>query len=178
MVRAPRGSLHSGVQIRQETPADLDAIRIVNVEAFGRNDEAALVDRLRLEGRIVVSLIAEDRTVVVGHVLFSRIEIVNGDGVVPAVALAPMAVAAARQRQGIGTALVRAGLDACRALGERICIVVGHVDYYPRFGFSASLAAPLVSRYSGPACMAVELEPGSLDGLLGEIRYPAAFSEL
>jgi len=166
------------VQIRRETLADVDAIRGVNVEAFGRDAEADLIDRLRLERRVVASLVAEDRTYVVGHILFSRIEIVGRDRVVPAVALAPMAVVPARHREGIGSALVHAGLDACRAVGERICIVVGHLAYYPRFGFSASLAAPLTSPYSGPACMAIELEPGALDGVRGEIMYPAAFSKL
>jgi putative acetyltransferase len=87
-----------------------------------------------------------------------------------------MAVLPERQRSGIGSALVGRGLDECRARGERIVIVVGHPEYYPRFGFSDVLARPLRSAYSGGrAWMAIELEPGALGQVEGDVKYPPAF---
>jgi putative acetyltransferase len=164
--------------IREEAPADFAAIHELNRLAFGQDDEAALVDRLRAEGLVVASLVAVEDGTVTGHILFTRLPIDTPAGTVAAVALAPMAVRPERQRQGIGSALVRAGVEVCRALGERIVIVVGHPEYYPRFGFSAELAGPLRSPYSGPACMALELAPGALAGIAGDIRYPDAFNSV
>ena len=101
-------------------------------------------------------------------------------GVLPALALAPMAVLPEWQRQGIGSMLVRAGLDLCREAGHEIVIVLGHPEFYPRFGFSADLARPLTSPYSsaGDAWMALELVPGALRRVAGEVRYPLPFSTL
>src|SRR4051812_17582267 len=99
-----------------------------------------LVDALRSAGDVVLSIVAEQDEEVVGHVLFSRLKIhTEGGGVIPAVALAPMAVMPERQRQGIGSALLRAALEECRRVRECIVIVVGHTHFYPlypRFGFS------------------------------------------
>jgi putative acetyltransferase len=90
-------------------------------------------------------------------------------------ALAPLAVTPARQRQGIGSQLVREGLRACAAAGHRIVVVLGHPAYYPRFGFSAALARPLKAPFSGESFMAAELVPGALPGVAGEVRYPPPF---
>ena len=79
------------------------------------------------------------------------------------------------QRRGIGSALVRAGLDAVREAGYRAVIVLGHPEYYPRFGFSPELAEKLASAFSGNAFMALELVPGALRGTRGKVTYPAAF---
>lgn len=92
--------------------------------------------------------------------------------------LAPIAVLPSHQRKGIGSWLVREGLRACREAGHRIVIVLGHPEFYPRFGFSAKRAEPLRSPYSGPAFMAVELLPDALQGIEGEIRYPPPFGDL
>jgi putative acetyltransferase len=86
-----------------------------------------------------------------------------------------MSVIPRRQRQGIGSALVREGLRLCREQGHRIVIVVGHPAYYPRFGFSAELAHSLVCPYAGPAHMALELVPDALKGVIGELKYPPPF---
>ena len=161
--------------IRPESTADLDAIRQVNQLAFGREDEAQLVDALRDSGHVRISLVAEQDGEIVGHILFSQLVIITDGGATPALALAPMAVMPKAQRRGIGSALVRRGLDACREQGHRIVLVLGHPEYYPRFGFSAALARPLQSPFSGDAWMALALVPEALDGVVGRVEYPPPF---
>src|SRR5262245_36987197 len=151
--------------VRPETAADYDGIRHVNRLAFGQDDESRLVDALREAGYVRLSLVGERGGQVVGHILFSDLLIATDTGTIPALALAPMAVLPEFQNQGIGSSLVRRGLEACRAQGHRIVVVVGHPQYYPRFGFSAELAAELASPFSGKDFfMALELVPGALDG--------------
>jgi putative acetyltransferase len=157
--------------IREERPDDAAAVRTVNLAAFDGPFEAELVDRLRSDGEVVVSLVAEQDGVVAGHILFCRVRI----GETEAVSLSPMAVLPAWQRRGIGSALVRRGLELCRERGERIAVVLGHADYYPRFGFSADKALPLEGWAPGGVWMARELTSGSLTGLSGKVLYPKAF---
>lgn len=161
--------------VRTETAADFAAIREVNRLAFGQDAEAQLVDALRAGGFVRASLVAGRDGRVVGHILFSELPIITEAGNVSALALAPMAVLPELQKQGIGSALVHAGLDHCRALGHHIVIVVGHAKFYPRFGFSPQLAARLQSPYAGEAFMAAELTPGALDGINGRVDYPPPF---
>ena len=119
------------------------------------------------------SLVADLGGVVVGHVLFSDLAIRTDGGTVPALALAPMAILPEFQRKGIGSTLVQVGLEACRGAGHRIVVVLGHSDFYPRFGFSAKLAEPLLSPFSGrDSWMALELVPRSLVGVTGWVDYP------
>jgi putative acetyltransferase len=165
--------------VRPETTADHEAIRHVNRLAFGQDAEARLVDALRQGGHIRVSLVAEQDGQVVGHILFSDLPIVTNAGTVPALALAPMAVLPECQNRGIGSALVRRGLEVCKEQGHRIVVVVGHPHFYPRFGFSSKLAAHLDSPYSGrESFMAVELVPGALDGVAGRVQYPPPFEQV
>jgi putative acetyltransferase len=161
--------------IRNEAPRDVPAIRSINENAFGRPDEADLVENLRSEGAVLGSVVAESQGRVVGHILFSRMWIDTIADAVPAVALAPMAVLTEFQRQGIGQRLVRQGLDLMRGRGEQIVIVLGHPDYYPRFGFSVEQARCLESPFPSEAFMALELVPGALAGIHGKVRYPNAF---
>jgi putative acetyltransferase len=162
--------------IRPETSADHESIRHVNRVAFGQDDEARLVDALREGGYVRVSLVAEAGGQVVGHILFSDLPIITGAGTVPALALAPMAVLPEFQNQGIGSALVQKGLEACRQQGHRIVVVLGHAHFYPRFGFSPKLAAHLESPFSGSdSFMAVDLAPGALDDVAGQVQYPPPF---
>lgn len=163
-----------GFQVRPEGQADLGAIRTVNREAFGSADEADLVDALRGNGDAAVSLVAETDAGVVGHILFSHLPIRTRGRDIAAVALAPMSVLPRWQRRGIGSALVRTGLDRCREAGLEAVVVLGHAAYYPRFGFSARLAEPLQAPYAGPAFMALELVRGALTAG-GVVRYPSAF---
>ena len=161
--------------IRPETPNDQDAIRHVNRLAFGQDEEAVLVDALRAGGFVRLSLVAENEGQVVGHILFSELPIITERGVVPSLALAPLAVLPDFQRLGIGSELVRRGLDFCRRHGHRIVIVLGHPEYYHRFGFSAESARSLLSPFAGEAWMAMELVPGSLNGVSGRVEYPPPF---
>jgi putative acetyltransferase len=162
--------------IRPETAADLEAIRHVNRLAFGRDDEAGLVDALRGGGFARLSLIAEVGHRVVGHILFSDLPITSVSGTISALALAPLTVLPEHQRQGIGSALVRHGLDVCRKQGHKIVVVLGHPHFYPRFGFSSELAKSLEAPFSGEAWMALELAPGALDGMVGSVQYPPPFN--
>jgi putative acetyltransferase len=163
--------------IRPETSGDQEAIRNVNRLAFGQDAEAQLVDALWDGGHVRVSLVAEQDGQVVGHILFSDLPIFTEAGTVSALALAPMAVLPAFQRQGIGSALVRQGLTECRRQGHQIVVVVGHPHFYPRFGFSSKRAGELDSPYSGrESFMAVELVPGVLDGVTGRVQYPPPFA--
>jgi putative acetyltransferase len=163
--------------IRPERPEDLPQIHEVNRLAFGQADEALLVDRLRTEGDALISLVAEGKDGRLdGHILFSPLPITRPDGsTLTAAALAPVAVRPDCQNRGIGGALIRAGIEACREVSLDAIVVLGHPDYYPRFGFSAERARNLEAPFSGPPFMALELRPGCLDGAKGKVRYARAF---
>jgi putative acetyltransferase len=170
--------LSDDITMRPETDEDQQAIWSVNTAAFVGEAEANLVDALRDGGYVEVSFVAEVDGQIVGHILFSRISINTTVGEVEAVSLAPMAVLPSHQRQGIGSKLVQAGLEACRKQGHKIVLVLGHPDFYPRFGFSAELARPLKYPFGdGAAWMALELEKGALEGIEGRVEYPPPFSE-
>jgi putative acetyltransferase len=163
------------IKFRDETPADAPAIAALSREEFNGDYEADLIDRLREDGLVAVSLIAYDATDLVGHILFRELAVEIDGRSINAVALAPMAVRADRQRQGIGGQLIRHGLERLRQRGYAAVIVLGHPDYYPRFGFSAALAAKLRSPFPGEHFMALELEPDALAGQTGRVLYPPAF---
>jgi putative acetyltransferase len=164
------------VVLRPESTADHDSIRQLVRLAFGQDDEATLVDALREGGYVRCSLIAERDRQVVGHILFSDLPIVTEAGAVPALALAPLAVLPARQNQGVGSALVRRGLDLCEKQGHRIVVVLGHPQFYPRFGFSQALAQGLESPFSGtPSFMAAELAANALARIAGRVQYAPPF---
>lgn len=174
----------TNLHIRPEQPADYPAIHQVNVLAFGnRTNEAGLVEAIRRDPAFIpaLSLVAElEAAGIVGHILFSPIAIETPQGQAPAISLAPMAVLPVYQNQGIGSALVRHGLQACRQLGQRIAIVLGHVEFYPRFGFRPASQWGLVSPWpeAGEAFMALELTPGALAGIQGRVIYPSYFENV
>jgi putative acetyltransferase len=161
--------------VRAENSEERSAIHAINEAAFGSQDEADLVDELRTEGAVLLSLVAEMQERIVGHILFSRMSIETAHRPVPAAALAPMAVLPEHQRRGIGGRLIHHGLNLLREQGEQIVIVLGHPNYYPRFGFSSGKAFSLESPFPQDAFMAMELSPGALEGVRGTVRYPAAF---
>ena len=163
------------IVIREEQPEDRSAIRIVNEAAFGCLDEADLVESLRTEGVVLLSLIAEVEGRVAGHILFSRMSIETPAGSVAAASLAPMSVLPDFQRRGLGSKLIEEGLSRLRNRGEAIVIVLGHKDYYPRFGFSVAGTRDLESPFPPDAYMALELSAGALKGVRGRVKYPAAF---
>jgi len=163
------------IMVRSEGPQDIAAIREVNEQAFGRPDEADLVDRLRSERDVLGSFVATLYDQIVGHILFSRMSIETASTPVPAAALAPVAVLPQHQRAGIGAQLIRHGLHALRGDGESIVLVLGEPAYYGRFGFSVESARDLASPFPPEAYMALELTPGALNGVRGNVRYPGAF---
>ena len=122
-----------------------------------------------------LSRVAERERSVVGHILFSDLPIMTDRSTIPALARAPMSVIPEFQRQGIGSALIRRSIDPCHAQGHQIVIVLGHPEFYPRFGFSSELARPLLSRFSGEPWMALELLKGSLEDVAGRVEYPPQF---
>jgi len=163
------------VEIRPGEARDVTGIWDANHKAFGREIEARLVDDLRDGGRARLSLVAEEEGRLVGHVMFSEGVIRTGGGEVGALALGPVCVVPDRQGRGIGSALIREGLDRCARAGHRIVVLLGHPGYYPRFGFSSERAEKLSSAYSGEAFMALELVPGALSGVVGEFEFAPPF---
>ncbi len=166
--------------IRLEKPGDTAEIRYLNEQAFGRPEEAQLVDTLRARGRIILSLVVVRNDHVVGHILFSPVTVETERGALPVAGLAPMAIVPALQRQGIGSLLVKAGLDACRKAGLAGVVVLGNPNYYPRFGFTPAKAKGIVCEYPVPdeIFMVVELKPEALGGRTGLVKYRPEFADV
>ena len=162
--------------IRPEQLTDLAAIHFVVEQAFAQPDEANLVDKLRVNGKAIVSLVAVENDQIVGHILFSEATL----DAVRIIGLAPLAVLPSQQKQGIGTLLTNAGIEACRAAGYTAMIVLGHPEYYPRFGFVPASRFGIKSEYDVPdeVFMALELQPGALSGCAGVAKYQPEFSEV
>jgi putative acetyltransferase len=158
--------------------ADTAAIGTLVADVFGNGAEARLIERLRDQGRIVVSLVAVEDRRIVGNVVFSHLSIATDSSTIEAAALAPLAVSRDCRRLGIGAALVREGLRVCKAHGKDVVLVLGDPAYYVRFGFSAERAKAVASKYSGPSFMALELTPGVLTHTSGTVTYPSAFEEV
>lgn len=135
--------------IRPEQPADVDAIQRINTAAFETDAEARLVDALRSAADPFISLVAELDVTPVGHIVFSPATI-EGHANINLLGLAPMAVLPQHQRQGIGAALVRAGLEACRERNAHAVIVLGHPNYYPKFGFAPASQFGIACEYEAP----------------------------
>jgi putative acetyltransferase len=165
------------MHIRPERPADIEGIRAVNLAAFETSTEADLVDALREQAQSTISLVADDGGGIVGHILFSPVTLLAHPEQ-RIMGLAPMAVLPARQRQGIGSALIREGLERCRRLHFSAIVVLGHADYYPRFGFTPASRFGLRCEYDVPddVFMVLELARGTLQDRSGMIRYQPAFA--
>lgn len=161
--------------IRAEEPGDSLAIDEVVRQAFGREDEVNLVQALRTGGFNLLSLVAERAERIVGHLLFTRLLVCGESQTWEAVALAPLAVVPELQRTGVGTALMKAGLEQLTIRGESIVVVLGHEHYYTKFGFSAELAKSLLAPFSGPSWMAIVLRPAALEDVRGRVRYMPPF---
>jgi putative acetyltransferase len=165
--------------IRPEEARDQPAVYALNSAAFETCLEARLVDALRQQAHPLISLVADNGHAVVGHILFSPVSLAGHPGL-NIMGLAPMAVAPDHQRKGIGSALVRAGLDRCEQLGVGAVVVLGHPKYYPRFGFCSSSRFGIKSEYGVPeeVFMLMELQPGYLHGASGTLKYHSAFGKV
>jgi putative acetyltransferase len=160
--------------IHPETAEDRAAIFAVHEDAFGGTAEAELVDALRRDGDLILSLVAHADGVV-GHVAFSRLTLPSSPA--RASALAPLGILKERQHQGIGSSLLREGLSRLAASGEDLVLVLGEPTYYGRFGFAAEDAVGLQTPYDGPYLQALAVtEEGRR--ARGPVHYALAFSEL
>lgn len=157
--------------IRAESPADEAAVRAVHRAAFASDTEARLVDAIRANGNATVSQVAVINGKVVGHILFSPVDVEGARGL----GLGPVAVLPEYQNQGIGGGLIRVGIHACRELGAKFIVVLGAPEYYRRFGFRPT---HLGNEYgAGEEFMALELEPQATAALHGVVKYGTEFSE-
>jgi len=165
--------------VRTETPEDYAAVYRVNHLAFESEGEATLVEKLRAAAPHL-SLVAVKDQRVVGHIFFSPVTVESEDSSFEALGLGPMAVLPEYQNQGIGTQLVRQGLKECASLGHEIVFVVGHPNYYPRFGFTPANAKGIICEFPVPddVFMVLELKPEALGGRTGLLRYRPEFSEV
>ena len=166
--------------IRPEQSGDESAIYHVNREAFGQPEEAVLVDELRADGALTVSLVAILDGEIVGHIAFSPMTFEPPGKRNKAIGLAPLAVLPDYQRKGIGLRLIQAGLDACRKAGHDVCIVLGHPNYYPRAGFVRASLHGISSDLDVPdeVFMVVELQPDTLKDYKGRVTYHPAFQSV
>ena len=163
------------VKIRHETASDREAVFRVESAAFGEEVEARLVDQLRDSGHSILSLVAEEEGEVVGHLMFSPMTIEGPNGRWDAVCLAPLAVMPSHQRKGVGGELMEAGLEELRVAGHRAVVLLGHPSYYPRFGFRPAREFGLHFQDDRDAFMALELYPGALDGVSGDVKFAPEF---
>ena len=168
------------LKIRPETPEDEAAILHVNEEAFDQKEEGELIGKLRNRGVLALSLVAVQDNEIIGHIAFSPVKIRSERSSFKAIALAPMAVLPAYQRQGIGSQMVREGLEECHHLKHEIVVVLGHPDYYPRFGFVPAKPKGIDCEFEVPeeAWMILELQEGALVGRQGKVRFQPEFSEV
>ena len=168
------------MKIRPEQAADIPRIHKINKEAFTGEGEANLVDMLRKKGVSLISLVAEDDKGLWGHILFSPVSLSGENPGKLLAGLGPMAVLPSRQKQGVGSLLVEEGLKQCLKAGYDAVVVLGHADYYPRFGFVPSVAYGIVSSYDVPdeIFMVKELKKGGLKGVQGTVSYHDLFKEV
>src|SRR5687767_3247719 len=155
------------IELRHEQAGDEAAIRALNDEAFGQSDESRIIDAARAARQCVISLVAVDAGRIVGHILFTPVSFDAPECTVRALGLGPMAVSPGRQRQGIGSQLVAAGLQDCERLDYHAVVVVGHPEFYPRFGFRPGSTFGLRCEYDVPddVFMVKELTSGALAGV-------------
>jgi putative acetyltransferase len=169
------------LRVRPERAGDGTRVFELHARAFQRPAEAELVDALRDAGALTLSLVAEAGGRRVGHVAFSPVHVGEGAAAWQALALGPLAVDPDHQNGGVGSALVREGLERCRADRHAVVFVLGHSRYYPRFGFEPAAARGFA--YEGgarfaPAFYVAELEPGAIDGRSGVVRYRPEFASV
>lgn len=165
------------MKIRKENSKEIDQVYEINRKAFETETEAKLVDNLRKSGIPVISLVAELNGKLVGHILFTPMTMDNNE--IRIAALAPMAVLPEYQNKGIGSALVKKGLELCKEENYQAVAVLGHPHYYPKFGFVPSTRYDLISEYDVPkeVFMVKELVVSSLAKINGVLKYHEEFGK-
>ena len=169
------------IEIREEREEDRQAIGRINEQAFGQPTEANIVDALRANCPGLLSLVAIAGSRVVGHILFSPVVIESRDGTIWGMGLAPMAVLPEHQRQGIGSELVRTGISRLRDRQCPFVVVVGHAEYYPRFGFERASLHAIRSQWDGipdEAFMVLILDNAAMTGAYGVARFRSEFDSM
>jgi len=168
------------IKIRKEIFQDIDAIRVINGQAFGQPQEANIVDKLRANCDGLLSLVALKDERIIGHILFSPVTIEGNHGILKGRGLAPMAVLPEFQRQGVGSELVKAGIEILRKSKCPFTIVLGHPDYYPRFGFERASLYGIKSQWEGVpdhAFMILWLDKTMINHVSGVVKYRDEFNE-
>jgi putative acetyltransferase len=167
------------VDVREEMSGDAVAIRRVHERAFEQSQEAQIVDNLRRNCSDLLSLVAVDGNQILGHILFSPIEIKKEETTIQGMGLAPMAVLPEYQRKGIGTDLVREGIKRLTSQGCPFVMVLGHAEYYPRFGFEPASRYRIQSEWEVPdeAFMILMINESAIIGVSGLARYRPEFAE-
>jgi len=168
------------IKIREEIPQDIDAIRAINEKAFGQLQEANIIDRLRANCDGLLSVVALKDEKIIGHILFSPVTIEGNHGILKGIGLAPMAVLPEFQRQGVGSELVQAGIQILRKSKCPFIIVLGHPEYYPRFGFERAPLYGIKSQWEGvpdPAFMILWLDTTMTNHVSGVAKYRDEFDE-
>ena len=167
------------IEIREEQPRDILLIREVNMQAFGQVQEADIVDKVRRNCDDLLSLVGVAGNQVVGHTLFSPVLLKSEERTIGGMGLAPMAVLPEYQRQGIGSQLIRTGIAR---LARRRCpfiVVLGHAEYYPRFGFEPASRYGIRSEWEVPddAFMILILDQSEMQDISGVAIYRPEFAE-
>lgn len=169
------------MKIHQETPQDFTSVYTINHLAFGQEGESQLIEKIRKGDTFIpeLSLVAEEKKKIIGHILFSKINII-GAQTYPSLALAPMSVHPDFQKKGIGSQLITIGLQIAKNLNFEHIIVLGHKDYYPKFGFRNASNWKIRCPFEVPDdhFMAIELVEGSLENKDGLVEYPPVFYEV
>ncbi|MDR2956514.1 MAG: N-acetyltransferase [Prevotella sp.] len=169
-------------QIRQERAQDFPAVYNIHVKAFSRIEEARLTDRLRSSDAFIpeLSLVAIIENEIVGHILFTKVSIEHEYGQKESLSLAPMAVRPDTQRKGVGTKLIQAGFEKARQLGYKSVIVLGHPEYYTKFGFKPTSNWDIKPPFNVPnnAFMGMELIEDAFGNMKGIVQYPKEFQEI
>jgi len=168
------------MNIREEQLSDIEKVYEINSDAFGRDNEPNLVNALRARLSSYISLVADDNANVIGHIMFTPVELSGSEDKLKIMGLAPLAVLSNYQSKGVGSKLVQEGIERCKSQGYDAIVVLGHPNYYPKFGFIPSVSYGIKSEYevSDEKFMVLELVLDSLKGSGGVIKYHDAFSSL
>jgi len=172
------GNKKAMIKIRTECPEDLKKIRHVYIEAFETETEAELVEALRDSGIPIISLVAEYKGELSGHIMFSPMTL-DGKPEILLAALAPLAVLPEHQRKGIGSRLVNEGIPHCRTSEYSCIVVLGWPEFYPRFGFTPSTKYGIKTEYDVPeeVFMVLMLTDDAAVDYSGTAKYHQVFNQ-